>query len=195
MKNLKLLFVVMLVLAMGIGFGVTDVAAKGKKDVGTAPVVIPNSPDWISEEAPENAIWGIGFAKLANPSLAQRTAQSRAQRDVASQISVYAAELLTDYASESGLADDARSMIAIENIGKTVTNMQLNGARRQKMQQMSDGTWWVRVEVLKGDALKQVGSIVNNETANYAEFRAAEALKKLEFEMGSAKSVPTPVGE
>ena len=171
MKKFYVLFLIVFALALAAGC-----ASKSS--------LPSNSPAWMAENPPSDVIWGIGFAKLHNHALGMDTAVTRAQRDAASQISALVQAMLTDYANESGIASNPRSMIAIENIGKNIVNLQLNSTveRRDDL----NGTWWVRVAVLKSDAKRQLDSLVNNEAADYAEFRAAQAIQRLNFEIDRA---------
>jgi len=184
MRNLSVLCIVFVSLVLVVGCGSAP-ATQVQKD--------PTAPDWVDELAPEDAFWGIGLAKLQNESLAAETATTRAQRDVGRQISTLVQGLLTDYAKESGLANNSRSIQSIENIGRNLVNVNLSGATPNARKRMPDGTWWVRVAVKKADAQKAVNSIVNNEMADFAEFKAAEALKMLDYELGKAQSKPSPV--
>jgi (2Fe-2S) ferredoxin len=82
-------------------------------------------------------------------------------------------------------------LIAIENIGRNVVNMNLTGATVNAREQMPDGTWYVRVTVRKANAMRQVNAIVNNEVADFAEFRAAQAIQRLDFEVNRAQPNPS----
>jgi hypothetical protein len=186
MKKLYLLLIVMLAMTLVVGCG--SAPAPAAQAASTLPA-------WFAELPPEDAVWGIGFAKLTNESLAMQTATTRAQRDAAMQISAMVRGELIDYANESGLATNPRSMIAIENIGTNLVNMNLSGATTNARDRMPDGTWYVRVSVRKADAQRQVNSIVNNEMADFAEFRADQALRRLETSIASTTSRPTGVGE
>jgi len=78
-------------------------------------------------------------------------------------------------------------MIAIENIENNIVNMNLSGAVVNAREQTSDGTWWVRVAVKKAEVSRQVNSIVSNEMADFAEFRADQALRRLEAELNRSR--------
>jgi hypothetical protein len=184
MKKLNVLIIAAVILVMGL----STVAAGGKKD-NAAPVLL-NTPAWLSEMPPEDVVWGLGNANLQNTTLAMQTATTRAQTDAARQMGTLVQAMLTDYANESGLASDPRSLIAIENIERNIVNMNLTGATVNRREQMGDGTWWVRVYVGKAAAMRQISSVVNNEVADYAEFRAERALQMLEFELNRAQSRP-----
>jgi len=154
--------------------------------LGCASASRMKSPAWISELPPQNEIWGIGFAKLEDQNLAWQTATARAQRSAAEQIGVTVQAMLTDYANTEGLASNPRAVIAIENVQRNIVNMDLRGASVNKREQMSDGTWWMRVSVNKADALREVNNIVNNEFSDYAQFRADQALRQLDFELNKS---------
>ena len=187
MRKLTVLFVTALIVVLtGCGSAPASQAAAAAE---------PTAPEWVDELPPEDAFWGIGVAKLQNESLAMETATTRAQRDVARQISTLVQGMLTDYASESGLQDNSRSIQSIENIGRNLVNMNLSGAVPNARKRMPDGTWWVRVSVKKADAQKTVNSVVDHEVADYAEFKADQAIKMLDFELGKAQSKPTPRSE
>ena len=186
MRKLITLFIAILVLAFVSGCGSAPAAQQQQ-------AVSPTAPEWIDELPPEDAFWGIGIAKLQNENLAMETATTRAQRDVARQISTLVQSLLTDYAKESGLVDNSRSIQSIENISRNLVNVNLSGAVPNARKRMPDGTWWVRVAIKKADAQKAVNTVVDNEMADFAEFKAEQALKMLDSELGKAKSKPSPV--
>jgi len=176
MKKLYVLLIVM----------VAIVAITGCRTAPAPAQAQGNVPAWISEMPPEDAVWGIGTARLQNENLAMTTATSRATTAAARQIGTLVQGMLTDYANESGLAENPRSMIAIENIERSVVNMTITSTVNMR-ERMPDGTWWIRVSVRKADALGQVDSIVNNEMADFAEFRAERALQQLDFQLSNSR--------
>jgi hypothetical protein len=188
MKNLNVLFFVMIALALMMSCGSSPKQQQQQEPSNTIPA-------WVAELPPENAFWGIGIAKLQNDSLAMQTAASRARRDVAEQISIQVQGMLTDYARESGLADSSRSIQSIENIGRDLININLSGAVPNARERVQDGTWWVRVEVSKDNVKKDVNSIINHEMAAFAEFEADRAIRLLDAQLDKFQSKPTPRSE
>ena len=180
MKKINVLFIAIITMALMMSCGGTP-----------QPTAQAFGPDWMNEMPPEDAFWGIGIAKLQNDNLAMQTATVRAQRDVAQQISVLVQGMLTDYALESGNVDNPRSIQSIENITRSVVNLDLAGATPNQRTRMSDGTWFVRVSVTKEDARRRVNNILNEE-ADYAEFRSERAQQMLDFQL-QQQSVPTGV--
>ncbi|MCL2265112.1 MAG: hypothetical protein FWC22_03620 [Treponema sp.] len=179
MKKFYVLFIVMLVFTLVISCG------------SSAKVKAPN---WVNEKVPDDVIWGIGFAKLENSSLGMELATTRAQRDAARQISAIVQAMLVDYANESGLSSNPRSLVAIENIGRNLINMNITGSAINAREQMSDGTWFVRISLSKSEASRQANAAARNELANYAEFRADQALRQLDYQIRNTPSTPEPNG-
>jgi hypothetical protein len=184
MKKINVLFIAMAVMAIA---ACTSTPPE-QQTVGIAS----NAPAWTGEIAPEDAFWGIGLARLQNQSLGLQTATSRARRDIAEQVSVLVQGMLTDYANESGLSNNPRSTVSIENIGRDIINLQLSGAQPNAREQMPDGTWWVRVAYRKADTIRDVNNIVNHEMADFAEFQAERALRMLDTQLDRSQSRPTP---
>ncbi|MDR2541907.1 MAG: hypothetical protein LBC80_00430 [Treponema sp.] len=185
MKKLYLLLIVIAIMAF----------AAGCKSAPPPATNLPsNFPAWFSELPPEDAVYGIGIAKLQNQQLAMELATTRAQRDAARQISVLVQGELIDFANESGLAENPRSMMSIENIGRNIINLDLVGATVNE-RALIEGTWYVRVAVNKANINRQVESIVNNEMADFAEFRADQALRRLEHQINNSSVRPQGLAE
>jgi len=159
---------------------------------GCATQKTGSAPDWLDQIAPQDEFWGIGFAKLQNEGLARETAQTRARRDIAAQLSVMAQSMLTDYAKESGTLNDTTSIQSIERIAQELININLAGAVPSAQKRMDDGTWWIRVSMKKSDAEKVVNDVFSSEASRYADFKAAEATKMLHDRINQTQSKPTP---
>jgi len=176
MKKLWLLFIAVVSAALVMGCGSAPASSSSS-----------NLPDWFDELPPADEIWGIGIANMSNPSLAVETATTRAQRDAARQLNTIVQGMLTDYANTSGLAENPRSMVSIENIGRNMINMSLTGSAINKRSQVPDGTWFVRVAVKKADATRQAASLIDNEFADFAEYRREQALGALDSAISSTQ--------
>jgi len=180
MKKLLYLIIAMAVMTLVLGCGSAPAASSNKAAQSSLPA-------WFNEAPSEDAVFGIGIAKLTNSTLALETATTRAQRDIARQVNAVVQGMLTDYANESGLASNPRSMISIENIGKNLINMNLTGSTVDKRDQGADSTWYVRVYARKADIARQAAAIVNNEMADYAEYRRERAAEMLNSAINSTK--------
>jgi hypothetical protein len=161
----------------------------------SASAVLPASPtpDWYEEIAPVDVFWGIGEAKLQDPSQAPAVATLRAQRDVAGQLGTLVQSLLTDYYRQAGLINDPAAIQHIESITRGVINQDLSGATVNKRARMTDGASFIRVSLSKSDAVRVINNVADNEAARYADFKRQEALKMLDAEIARTQSKPTVV--
>jgi len=194
MKKLLFLFIAVISAAFVMGCGSAPAATPETPAPTPQAAAAPSGttansslPAWFNEAPPEDAIFGIGIAKLTNSALAMETAATRAQRDIARQVNAVVQGMLTDYANESGLASNPRSMISIENIGRNLINMNLSGSTRDKIEQGSDGTWYVRYYARKADIARQAASVVDTEMADYAEYRRERATEMLNSAINSTQ--------
>ena len=124
----------------------------------------------------EDQYVGLGMAKLADDNL------SRA--DIASQVSVVVESMLTDYAQESGADGSTQTLNFVERVTKEVADIELRGAVTQEQYPAADGTWYVMVYFPKAALLDEVQQVFNrNEDASFAEFKAQQALERLNSEL------------
>jgi hypothetical protein len=61
--------------------------------------------------------------------------------------------------------------------------MDVSGARPIKRWEAPDGTWWYLVEMRKSDAKSAAASILGNQEAAFAEFKAQQALQMLDAQL------------
>lgn len=142
-------------------------------------------PDFfLNPPALEDQYVGLGMARLKDDSLSRAAALARARADIATQLSVVVETMLTDYAQESGADGNAQTLTFVERVAKEVANTELNGAITKAQYPSTDGTWYVMVYFPKGDMLGKVEEIFSrNEDAAFAEFKAQQALDRLNAEL------------
>lgn len=127
---------------------------------------------------------GLGMAKLADDNLSRTTALARGRADIASQVSVVVESMLTDYAQESGADGSTQTLNFVERVTKEVADIELRGAVTQEQYPAADGTWYVMVYFPKAALLDEVQQVFNrNEDASFAEFKAQQALERLNSEL------------
>ncbi|MCL2480581.1 MAG: LPP20 family lipoprotein [Spirochaetaceae bacterium] len=179
-KTFLILLVLILILAM-VGCATTS-SGSG------------NNPEWLNDLPPEGVLWGIGTAKQSSPSMSMTTAEGRARTAIARQLDTLVQAMLTDYNLDAGnVANQANSSLQ-ENVSRQVTNIKLSDARPIKRWEAKDGTWWYLVEYRKADAKKEVASILNNEEAAFAQFKAQQALQMLDAQLAKNEK-PLQVSE
>lgn len=139
-------------------------------------------PEWfLNPPVSEDVIYGMGMAKMSSDSLSRDTSIARSRKDVALQVSTRVQSMLTDYAQESGTGDATQVLTFVESITKQVADVELKGAVTEKVYAANDGNWFSMVSYPKNAMLENVEDVfVRNEEAAFSEFKADQALAKLE---------------
>jgi len=140
-------------------------------------------PEWLNDFPPEDVIWGIGTAKQSSPSMSMTTAEARARVAIARQLNNKVQNMFTDYNLDAGNVGNQANASLQEDVSRLITNMDVSGARPIKRWEAPDGTWWYLVEFKKSDARKSVASILGNEEAAFAQFKAKQALDMLDAQL------------
>jgi len=176
-KALTILLVISLAfLAMG--------CASNKAAVSSGPA---NTPPWLNDFPPEDVIWGIGIAKQSSESMSMTTAEARARTAIARQLSTKVQAMFTDYNLDAGNVGKQANASMQEDVSRQITNMDVSGARPIQKWKANDGTWWYLVEYKKSDARNSVASILGNQEAAFAQFKAQQALDMLDKQLSAAE--------
>jgi hypothetical protein len=154
----------------------------------------PNTPSWLNDFPPEDALWGIGSAKQSSDQLSMNTAEARARTSVARQLNTKVDAMFTDYMRDAGTVGSQTALSLQEDVSRQITSMQLNGARPIQRTKTSDGAWWYLVEYKLSDAKAALAPMFTSEEAHYAEFKAEEALRMLDDQLAKQEK-PIPVYE
>jgi hypothetical protein len=173
MKKLFLVFSLMAVVLMVMACPSNSKAAKGPD----------NTPEWLNDFPPEDVIWGIGTAKQSSESMSMTTAEARARVAIARQLNTKVQAMFTDYNLDAGNVRNQANTSLQEDVSRQITNMDVSGARPIKKWKASDGTWWYLVELKKSDAKAKIASILGNEEAQYAQFKAKQALEYMDKQL------------
>jgi hypothetical protein len=156
-----------------------------------APARDPNYPDFFfNPPQTEDAIYGIGSAKLADSSMSRTTADSRARQDLAFQLKTAVQSMITDYAREAGTADNPTTLQLAEVVGRQLTEAELRNVSIQERWVAPDGTIWTLVVLKKADAKQQTAEIFESEASKYAEWKTANALENMDSELSKTQSSP-----
>jgi len=174
MKKIFLTF-----LAFSIVFALTSCATSSNGNSGGSD----STPDWLNDMPPQGVIWGIGTAKQSSPSMSMTTAEARARTAIARQLDTLVQAMFTDYNLDAGNVRNQANSSLQEDVSRQITNINLSGARPIKRWQAKDGTWWFLVEYNKADARREVASILNNEEAAFAQFKAQQALQMMDAQL------------
>ncbi len=159
-------------------------AAQGQTvDVGNTKDV----PDFfLNPPKSESKIYGVGTAKMARLDLSRKMAVSRARDDIAFQVRTQVESSVIDYAQESGAGENSQLLSFAETISRQIANTTLQGTQLEEVGTSKDGTVYVLLSFPRANVLKTASQIFSrNEDAAFAEFKAKEALKKLDAKLGN----------
>jgi len=171
----------LILLVLSLAFALMACASKPTATAAAGPA---NTPDWLNDFPPEDAIWGIGTAKQSSESMSMITAEARARVAIARQLQTKVQAMFTDYNLDAGNVKNQANTSLQEDVSRQITNMDVSGARPiKRWKSPADGTWWYLVEMKKSDAKKQVSSILKNEEASYAQFKTQQALQMMDAQL------------
>ena len=149
-----------------------------------------NIPEWINDFPPEGLLWGIGSAKSSIDSLAMETAELRARQDVSRQLTVLTDGLIETFAQEAGSTDSQAALEYKQSVARGLTSANLVGAVPVKRWKAPDGTWWYQIQIEKAAAAQVAAGIIESEASLYAQFKAQNALQKMDDLLEKKKSGP-----
>jgi len=168
----------LILLVLSLAFALMSCASKPPA-AGSATDI----PPWLNDVPPEDALWGIGSAKQSTQSMSMTTAEARARVAIARQLQTKVQAMFTDYNLDAGNAKNQANTSLQEDVSRQITNMDVTGASVIQRWQGKDGTWWFLVSMKKSDAKKQVASILGNEEAAFAQFKAQQALQMMDAQL------------
>jgi hypothetical protein len=151
--------------------------------VGKPPM--SDIPDfYLNPPTAEDAIYGVGDANMSSHSLSLSTAKSRATNDIARQVQVVVKSAITDYAQQAGAGRNEQTITFVETISRQIVEVELQGLRTIEVATGRDGTIYVLMEYPIRDFLADAETaFTRNEDAAFAEFKAAQALERLNYEL------------
>lgn len=184
----KILTIALVIALIGVmGFVFTSCASKEKAAAQKAGL-----PDWyLNPPVAEDAIYGVGSAKMESLDMSRTMALARARDDVARQLEVLVKSAILDYAQEAGRSEEKQVIEFAETISVQITNTTLRGVRTEQVEQGNDETIYALV-VCSLDLLKEEASqeFKRTEEAMYSEFKAREAEKWLEKKLSGNPGNP-----
>lgn len=140
----------------------------------------------------EDQIVGLGSAKMSSDSVSRQTAVARARTDIAFQMDTRVESMLTDYFQEAGSGDETQAITFVESISKQITNIDLQNAKTVEVYAANDGTWFAMVTYPIRELVTEVDNLFQrSETAAFAEFKADEALRRLDASLEEKPLVTT----
>jgi hypothetical protein len=163
-------------------------AAACKSGPATTTTTGPTAtPEWLNDLPPEDVLWGIGTAKQSSAAMSMTTAEMRGRVAIARQLNTKVQAMFTDYNLDAGAVSNQASTSLQEDVSRSITNMDVSGAQPIKKWQAKDGTWWFLLEMKKSDARNQAASILGNQEAAFAQFKAQQALQMLDAQLAKSE--------
>jgi LPP20 lipoprotein len=190
MKKLVLVLMIVLIAGFAISCASAPAPVAVESDKSGLPDFVLNPP------MATDAIYGVGFAKQSTMALSIKVAETNARADIASQIETTIQEAITAYAQEAGVDDNTQLISFVETITRQITDTTLSGATPKSRVPMDDGGVWVLMVYGKdalADSFEEVAEeFERNEDAAFAEFKAAQAIEKLDYQLANNPTVSTP---
>lgn len=144
-----------------------------------------DAPDWfLLPPQADDAIYGVGVAKMADLARSRTVATSRARDDIAFQMNAQIQAAITDYAQESGVDDNNQVINFVETVSRQTTETTLQGATPEDAYVGEDGTVYILVSYPTNNFLQATEeAFQRNEDAAFAEFKAQQALERLDSQL------------
>lgn len=177
-RNYLILSALFVVLALGL----TACGSTPSTPPAAKPSDVPAF--YLNPPQADDALYGVGSAKMSKLDTSRKMAISRAREDIAFQMSASIKAAITDYAQESGADGNNQVLSFVETVSKQITETTLSGAKVEQVVSGQDGTIYALVSyplnAFKEQAVKE---FTRNEDAAFAEFKASQALDKLDSEL------------
>ena len=143
----------------------------------------------------EDALYGVGVAKMSSLDLSRTMALARARDDIARQTSLQVKNAITDYAQEAGV-ETSQTIRFVETVSRQIADTKLQGAKPKEMYASKDVNIYALVEYKISNFREDAAEVFKrNEEAAFSEFKAAQALEKLNFELKNNPTKSEPVKE
>lgn len=140
---------------------------------------------YLNPPQAEDAIYGVGSAKMASLDNSRRIAVARAREDIAFQMNAAIQASITDYAQEAGMdGNDPQVIQFVETVSRQITDTTLEGATTDQVEQGDDGTIFALVSYSRsGFQDAAADAFARNEDAAFAEFQARQATDRLDAQL------------
>ena len=172
---------------IGIGALLVAIAVAGcsSSPEPTPAQAPPGLPEfYLNPPQADDAIYGVGSARMATLDNSRRMAITRAREDIAFQINAAIEAAIIDYSQEAGVDGGNQVISFVETISRQVTETTLQGTRTETVAQGEDGTVYALVSFPINNFRDQTAeAFQRNEDAAFAEFQATQALEYLDSQL------------
>jgi len=133
----------------------TAAAAPAQPAERKAPSNVPQFVKDALLNAPEDALIGIGTAKLASQSQSRTIATTRARAEISRTMNTMIKDMITDYTASSEV-DPSAALAYQESITTALSKSTLTGSKVIDFDYTSDGTCWVVVALGKSSLVEEI---------------------------------------
>jgi len=176
MKGLLLIIAIVLVAVIVLVACVKKASAKSSAVHSAAErKVAENVPDFVKEaiaKAPEDALIGIGVARMSSMTMSRTTSATRARAEISRQINLVVTEMITEYTLKNKVDPDT-VVTFTETITTRFSNSFLSGSSVIEEDMDDKGNYWTVIMMKKENivtGLNAVQSAAITETPAMASF-------------------------
>lgn len=156
MKKTFLIIAALLAVLLAVSCATSSPASSGpqasERKVGAG---IPQFVKDAIKTAPEDALIGIGTAKMGTLSLSRTTAMTRARAEISRQMSTMIQDMVRDYTASSEM-DPSATISFTENMTVALSKAELKGASSVAEDQDENGNYWVVVMLTKQNTVTEI---------------------------------------
>jgi hypothetical protein len=161
----------------GQGYTTPQSAAPAERNIrgGTIPQFVKDAV----KSTPEDALVGIGTAKMSSLSQSRVQAATRGRAEISRQIITFMKDMITDYAAGSEV-DPSAALAYQEIVTNAISQSAMSGAAVVDEDQTANGDYWVVVMMPKDGAAKEVNQAAAAAKLKVPQMAAFDAMKRMD---------------
>jgi hypothetical protein len=152
-------------------------AAPAERNIrgGTIPQFVRDAV----KNAPEDAVVGIGTAKMSSLSQSRVQAATRGRAEISRQIITFMKDMITDYTAGSEV-DPSAALAYQEVVSNALSQSAMSGAAVVDEDQTAGGDYWVVVMMPRDGAAKEVNQAAAAAKLKVPQMAAFDAMKRMD---------------
>jgi hypothetical protein len=180
----RALTLVMIILSVMLVFSCAS-KSTGKKVLGAEGVT---RPDWVRQlgKKEKGLHFEVGYGKMSNYATSLKKAEADARNKIAFWVQTDVNTVLKTYTQDAGIGEQRELIEYMEEISKQTAQVSISGAAIEDSWEDEDGGVYVLmsydIEQAAENLANQMQSYQRNESAAFAEFKAQEAFRQLQYE-------------
>ena len=180
----RALTLVMIILSVMLVFSCAS-KSTGKKVLGAEGVT---RPDWVRQlgKKEKGLHFEVGYGKMSNYATSLKKAEADARNKIAFWVQTDVNTVLKTYTQDAGIGDQRELIEYMEEISKQTAQVSISGAAIEDSWEDEDGGVYVLmsydIDQAAENLANQMQSYQRNESAAFAEFKAQEAFRQLQYE-------------